>query len=127
MVPLQRKLMADLVCEVHTYDPNGGTGGVTVGEQVAAVMERDVLTEVAQTLTNRAVDWEITGRGAHPTGTNVKRIRQIKNKILILRLSQSGRCPHLPLAVPLTTLPNASLMLTIFYNHVHEPCTTACV
>ena len=51
------------------------------------------------------------------TGTNVEWIRQIENKIFILHLSPSGRCPNLPLAVSLTTLPNASLILTIFYNH----------
>ena len=62
-------------------------------------------------------------RVAHPSGTNVERIRQIENKIFIVHLSQSQSeiCTNVLLAVPLTTMPNAHLMLTTFYNHA--PCT----
>ena len=51
----------------------------------------------------------------------MERIRQIENKIFIVHLSQSENCTNVLLAVPLTTMPNAHLMLTTFYNH--EPCT----
>ena len=49
--------------------------------------------------------------------------------IFIVHLSQSENCANILLAVPLTTMPYAQLMLTTFYNHetMHKTVVRTCL